>query len=168
MTTIALPILVMLAVILLLIIINMILWQKQASIQLSRTREVQERLEGLGQALQELNIQNERLRQELEEDRRTETPRRENIQEQPLRSVLMESGEAAERNDDLILDLGTAGPEDVYEAVEITENSSPSETGPEEKDDLNMGGETPEATIYNIGKSGKVYTEEELELLIKE
>ena len=76
MTTIALPILVMLAVILLLIIINMILWQKQASIQLSRTQEVQERLEGLGQALQELNIQNERLRQELEEDRRTETPRR--------------------------------------------------------------------------------------------
>lgn len=39
----------------------------------------------------------------------------------------------------------------------------------EEKQDAEeMVTETPEASTYNTGKSGKVYTKEELELLIKE
>lgn len=178
MTTIALPILVMLMVILLLIIINMILWQRQASVQQSRTLEIEERLERLGQALQELEKQNAQMRQDLMESRHNAaeplqedqriTPQ-ETAPAQKIQDAPAQADEAAPQIDAIALAQEPARDEDgtPQEKAEAVEISSPSESGSEKTDDLDKGSRMPNA-IYNIGKSGKIYTEEELELLIKE
>lgn len=62
----------------------------------------------------------------------------------------------------------TAGTCDIQQIISEESDDSDERIIEEEQDAPIEHGQIPEASAYNTGKSGKVYTKEELELLIRE
>lgn len=58
--------------------------------------------------------------------------------------------------------------EDLAEEIPLAEEKSPAEEQVKEQDAPEPVTEEQDASEYNTGKSGKIYTKEELEILIKE
>ena len=186
MTTIALPILAVVAVVILLILaITLILWRKQSAVQLTILENIEKRLTAVEKAL------TIRIRQEAAVSQRTSaTDQHENAQEtQPLQKESMnpesppteKSGEYTaegeqepekDKKERLNAPAGSSKqPETIQTAtanIPKTATTEKAEPGGRRADSLDKGSETPATSIYNIGKSGKIYTKEELELLIKE
>lgn len=154
MTTIALPMFAMIAAIILLIIIGLILWHKKAASQEYSLHNIEERLTRIETDLR--NCTDEIKKQKAYVVPAPETPSlsQENqldlqdLQEEALSADIPEEDKASET--------------EALEEVPSTENLIQ-----EQDANLDRGSEQP-TSIYNIGKSGKIYTEEELDLLIKE
>lgn len=184
MTTIALPILAVVAVVILLILaITLILWRKQSAVQLTTLENIEKRLTTVEKAL------TIRIRQEAAASQRASAADpRENVQEtQPLQKENMnpesppteKSGEDTaegeqepekDKKERLNAPAGSSKQPETIQTANIpkTATTEEAEPGGRRADSLDKGSETPATSIYNIGKSGKIYTKEELELLIKE
>lgn len=174
MTTIALPILGLLVVIVLLLIAGLILWQRRASAQLEQLQQAQRRIEEMENALQELRKQQTKFFHKQEEylsylkkhasgsehnaagagsnigaERKNKAQPEEQAGETSTNAEVPEVSQQKDKSGDLEKDL--------FVSKEQAEGKKSERRG-----------EMSEPSIYNIGKSGKIYTEEELELLIKE
>lgn len=147
MTTIPLAMLTALVAVVLLMIIGLVLWQKRSSSQLSILQNVAKTLEEIEKTLkaQEQSRAPENL---VQPEQTTETER-------------MQAGEPEaqlpeEENEE-------TDTEKALKAIsQIMEEESDGKQTPE------SDSQTPAPAIDSMGKSGKSYTEEELELLIKE
>lgn len=185
MTTIALPILAVVAIVILLIlVITLILWRKQSAAQLTALENIEKRLTTVEKAL------TTRIRQEAAAVSRqntasiqtgqvqeTEPIQKENVNPEPPPAekhgeYTAEEDKGPEKKQHEPINApeeSSHEPETIQTAnipnIEATEKAEPDV---QLTDTLDKGSETPATSIYNIGKSGKIYTKEELELLIKE
>lgn len=162
MTTLALPILVLLIIVLLLLIAGWILRQRSFIAQTEIMEEIRQRLYQAEALLQDISEQQlQQSRQEEENTVCTEEP------DDAKDSPELKTEEPAEKTEEQA-QIKEEPPQTDYETVLLQEMLSAGTAPRESEGHLEAGSKTPEATIYNIGKSGKIYTKEELELLIKE
>lgn len=150
MTTIPLAMLTALVAVVLLMIIGLVLWQKRSSSQLSILQNVAKTLEEIEKTLkaQEQSRAPENL---VQPEQTTETERI-----QPEQAGEPEAQLPEEENEE-------TDTEKALKAIsQIMEEESDGKQTPE------SDSQTPAPAIDSMGKSGKSYTEEELELLIKE
>lgn len=218
MMTIGIAILAVLAV---MILAGLILWQRQTSTQLRIVQNMEQQLQILRQELEKLNQKVEAAadsyqriepRQELETDKverqleesvsingenpsedmertsETET-QEEGLSEKELERLDAEIKRTLEATAEQFFSEQSQGMEgnsrdaerealdsDIWsqlvELAEQQEEQEQKEQGQSADDekliDSDQEGEKPGPSGYNVGKSGKIYTEEELELLIKE
>ena len=163
MIAIALLVLVMLAAVLLLIIINLILWQKQSSLQQRKMEEILHRLETVGQALE---FQNRKLQEQAAASPQEAA---EGIGiSQSEQDATADDGKAADKKEETDSVQAENNSGTGIEEQRASDRMKPPEHEPDIKDIPDEEQKLPAASTYNIGKSGKIYTEEELELLIKE
>ena len=154
MTTIALPMFAMIAAIILLIIIGLILWHKKAASQEYSLQSIEERLIKIEKDLR--NYADDMKKQEAFAVPAPETPPLSQENELDLQDL---------QEEELLVDIPE---ENEASETEVREEVPSAENLIQEQDaNLDRGSEQP-TSIYNIGKSGKIYTEEELDLLIKE
>lgn len=174
MTTIALPVLGLLVVIVLLLIAGLILWQRRIGAQTECIQEIHSRMRELENALEELKQQQTEFfgkQQDCSDCLEKQSPG-----ETEGAAGFGQSARAADRSEDLPAEQ--AGETSInMEMPEVSQSDGkPDDSGEDviarkeqmEEEFPKRCGDTPEPSIYNTGKSGKIYTEEELELLIKE
>lgn len=156
MTTMAWPMFVMIAVVILLIIVGLILGHKNATSHNSGLENIEERLVRIEGNLLEY-AESVKEQENVEPPVRQESPSSQEPEEEPEPQILQKK----------------AIPEDVPEEngalqpIASEQMLSEKDLIKEQDANTDKGSEMP-TSIYNIGKSGKVYTEEELDLLIKE
>ncbi|MCI9598425.1 MAG: hypothetical protein HFE75_14275 [Firmicutes bacterium] len=218
MMTIGIAILAVLAV---MILAGLILWQRQTSTQLRIVQNMEQQLQILRQELEKLNqkveeasdsyqrieprqeLENNMVERQLEEsvfingekpsedmERTSETKtQEEGPSEKELERLDAEITRTLEAAAEQFLSEQSQGMEgnsedaereeldsDIWsqlvELAEQQEEQEQKEQGQSADDekliDSDQEGEKPGPSGYNVGKSGKIYTEEELELLIKE
>ncbi len=174
MTVIAAMTLVALLIIMLLMIIGLVLWQKRASIQLDHLREIRESLAVIEQRMQVLE---ETVRAGREEVRETSCILQEALaededagEEAELPQEPDQSAEEIPEPDAVESEEPESGVSE-QEVLEFIQEEADFHVQPEEEQPIILDQseqDYPKASKYNSGKSGKIYTEEELELLIKE
>ncbi|MCQ4635602.1 hypothetical protein NE619_02580 [Anaerovorax odorimutans] len=185
MTTIALPILAVAAVVILLIlVIALILWRKQSAIELSTLENIEKRLAAVEKAL------TIRIRQEAaaaaqrtpaadqpKNVQETQMPRKESREPEPppredsgIKTSEGEKEPGEEKNEQENTPAESSQQPEMIQTADVSETAPAEEIEPDglREETLDKGSETPATSIYNIGKSGKIYTKEDLELLIKE
>lgn len=154
MTTTTLAILVFLVAAVVLLIINMKLWQKASGSQLYQIRELEKKLDENHMMLENMEARLLQIQEACRlrsEDTDTES---QTYGDSPEETQVTADQKEPEESVVALL----------QEQLQCAGDSKP-ETEENPESDCEQGSE---ASIYNIGKSGKVYTEEELELLIKE
>lgn len=216
-----------LAVLAIVILAGLILWQRQTSSRIKIIKNIQRQLQDAQQELQQLNkkigkaaeggqawvnrpaeetaavveerppkeetLKNERLSEEItEQSSETETleaePPQERIPElealetkvtQDFKAAVSAEQSVSKQQQEENADSQDARMNDLdrdiwSQLVEMAEREKQEqkEQGQSADDekliDSDQAGEKPDPCGYNVGKSGKIYTEEELELLIKE
>lgn len=209
-----------LAVLAIMILAGLILWQRQTSSRIKIIKNIQRQLQDAQQELQQLNkkigkaaeggqawvnrpveerppkeetLKNERLSEEItEQSSETETleaePPQERIPElealetkvtQDFKAAVSAEQSVSKQQQEENADSRDARMNDLdrdiwSQLVEMAEREKQEqkEQGQSADDekliDSDQAGEKPDPCGYNVGKSGKIYTEEELELLIKE
>lgn len=172
MTTIALPILGLLVIIVLLLIAGLILWQRRASAQLEQIQQVRRQMEEMESALQELRKQQTELFHKQEEylgyleGHNSGSERNTAGASSNIGAERKAKAQPEEQAGSINAEVQRVSQQDDKPSGLEREWSVPKEQTEEKK--TKGRGEMSEPSIYNIGKSGKIYTEEELELLIKE
>ncbi len=164
MTIIAATILGLLAVIILLSIARLILWQRRSAEQSGSMHEIEDRLGKLEAILRDIRMQQQELCRTIEE-KKFAAPEEE-----------YEFGEASERENRRIgQDEPAVWNEEDGQVPEMRTEQMAEVTAVQAQDNgMSMKNANSDrrgealASSYNVGKSGKKYTEEELELLIKE
>lgn len=157
MTTIPLAMLIALAAVVLLMIIGLVLWQKRSSSQLSILQNVAKTLEEIEKTMKEQEqpkvhenvVQAEQTTAGIQPEQAAE-----DLDAQPLE----EENEKTDEETDTEKALKAISQIMVQERIEESSGEQPPES------DSHMSA----PAIDSMGKSGKSYTEEELELLIKE
>lgn len=148
MTTIPLAMLIALAAVVLLMIIGLVLWQKRSSSQLSILQNVVKTLEEIEKTLKEQE------QPKASEDTVRIEQATEDVQPEPVGEPDAQPPEEDSEETDT---------EKALKAI-----SQLMVQGSNEEQTRESDSEMPAPAIDNMGKSGKSYTEEELELLIKE
>lgn len=170
--------LLLLAVIILLLIAVLILWQRRVGQQYDSIQELKEQLTELEGTLKEIKTrQSEFLQTWVDmrivdmriEEREAATAQRAEQAAGGYKEEDAEQNSKEQLREESGLETGTKSrQENTTEMESDLEFELPAGDGQNEVGGNSEGRSRVPTSSYNIGKSGKMYTEEELELLIKE
>ncbi len=165
--------LLLLAVIILLLIAVLILWQRRVGQQYDSIQELKEQLTELEGTLKEIKTrQSEFLQTWVDmriEEREAAAAQRVEQAAGSYKEEDAEQNSKEQLREESGLETGTKSrQENTTEMESDLEFELPAGDGQNEAGGNSEGRSRVPTSSYNIGKSGKMYTEEELELLIKE